>query len=57
MTTSTEKKTLAGWGGWSRGWKKEQGKDTRVAVNRQAEPEGKQLHLCLICQGFTLVKL
>lgn len=56
MTSST-KKALAGWGGWWRVWRKEQGKDTRVVVNRQAEPGGKQLHLCLICQGFTLVKL
>lgn len=57
MITSTKKKPLAGWEGWWSGWRKEQGKDTRVAVNPQAEPGAKQLHLCLICQRFTLVKL
>lgn len=48
MTTST-KKHLQG--------EKGEQEDTREAVNWQAQPEGKDLHLHLICQGFTLVKL
>lgn len=49
MTTSTKKHL--------QGEKGEQGEDTGEAVNWQAEPGGKDLHLHLICQGFTLVKL